>query len=256
VRYIVDGNVRRDSERVRVTVQLIEGETGVNLWAESFEVRAAGIFELQDDITRRIVTFIEPMVREAEIARAKRKPAASLEAYDYYLRALPHRPIQSAEAPREALRLLRKAIELDPHFAPALAFAACCYQKLHDQGYASLKSHEVARALRFARSAIKADRFDALALCQAGHVLVSLARDAVTGIECVDRALQMNPNLAEAWSRSAWVRVAANRLEEAIARRARSLLDRLFRFQARRRAGLGRSNPGIDSGVGIQDFRQ
>jgi adenylate cyclase len=223
VRYIVDGNVRRDSERVRVTVQLIEGETGVNLWAESFEGRAAGIFELQDDITRRIVTFIEPMVREAEIARARRKPAASLEAYDYYLRALPYRPIQSTDAPREALKLLRKTIELDPQFAPALAFAACCYQKLHDQGYASLKSHEVARAIRFARRAIEADPLDALAFCQAGHVLVSLAHDTVAGIECVDRALQMNPNLGEAWARSAWVRVAANRLEEAIAHAERAI---------------------------------
>jgi len=223
VRYIVDGNVRRDAERVRVAVQLIEGETGVNLWAESFEAHAAGIFELQDEITRRIVTFIEPMVREAEIARARRKPAASLEAYDYYLRALPYRPTQSAEAPREALKLLRKAIELDPQFAPALAFAACSYQKLHDQGYASLKSHEVARALRFAHRATEADSFDALAFCQAGHVLVSLAHDIATGIEWVDRALQINPNLGEAWARSAWIRLAANKLEEAIAHADRAI---------------------------------
>ena len=223
VRYIADGNVRRDADRVRVTVQLIEGETGVNLWAESFEARAAGIFELQDDITRRIVTFIEPMVREAEVARARRKPAASLEAYDYYLRALPYRPIQSAEAPREALKLLHKAIELDPDFASALAFAACCYQKLHDQGYATLKSHETARAVRYACRATQADPLDALAFCQAAHVLVSLAHDMVTGVEWVDKALQMNPNLGEAWARSAWIRLAANRLEEAIVHADRAI---------------------------------
>jgi adenylate cyclase len=216
VRYVIDGTVRHRADRIRVTVDIIDAVTARNLFAAQFDEEASDIFELQDSITRQIVTSIEPKVRTAEIERAKRKPTASLDAYDYYLRALPYRFIQTADATQAALQLLKRSIELDPHYAPALALAACCYQKLHDQGYASLGSREIKEGLRLAREAINADMDDAVALCQAGHVLTSLTHDTGGAVELIDRAIRINPNLAEAWMRSSWVRISAGRLEEAI----------------------------------------
>jgi adenylate cyclase len=216
VRYLADGSVRRSGSRIRVTAEMIDAETAHSIWAHRFESESADPFELQDIVTRRIVTSIEPRVREAEIERAKRKPAASLDAYDYYLRALPYRVVQTADATREALSFLRKSIAIDPNYAPALAQAATCYQKLHDQGYDSLGPEEIAEGLRLANAAISADMSDAVALCQAAHVIASFTHETARPIDLLDRALVINPNLAEGWTRSSWVRISAGLLEEAI----------------------------------------
>jgi TolB-like protein/class 3 adenylate cyclase/tetratricopeptide (TPR) repeat protein len=216
VRYVVDGSVRRNVNQIRITVEVIDSETARSIWAHRFDSDVTDIFKLQDSITQEIVTSVAPKVRDAEIERARRKPAANLDAYDSYLRALQYRSLQTGEATKESLKFLRRSIELDPHYAPALAQAACCYQKLHDQGYAILDKDDIAEGLRLARSAIHVNPNDALALCQAGHVIASFTGESAEPIELIDRALATNPNLAEAWMRSSWVRISAGRLEEAI----------------------------------------
>ena len=88
VRYILEGSLRQAANRVRITGQLVDATTGTNLWSERFEGRIDDIFALQDQLTTDVVGAIAPQLERAEIERAKHKPTESLDAYDYYLRAM------------------------------------------------------------------------------------------------------------------------------------------------------------------------
>ena len=90
VRYVLEGSLRKAGNRVRLTAQLIEAGTGRHVWAERYDRALDDIFAVQDEITLSVVGAIEPSLRQAEIERAKRKRPDNLDAYDLYLRALPH----------------------------------------------------------------------------------------------------------------------------------------------------------------------
>ena len=89
VRYILEGSVRRASNRLRVTGQVVEGETGRHVWAQRYDRTLDDIFALQDELTTSVVAAIEPSLRQAEIERVKRKRPDNLDAYDLMLRAVP-----------------------------------------------------------------------------------------------------------------------------------------------------------------------
>jgi adenylate cyclase len=96
--YVLEGSVRRVDNRVRITAQLIDTSTGGHLWADRFDGALDDIFDLQDQITARVVGAIAPKLEQAEIDRAKRKPTSSLDAYDYYLRGMAGVHLGSKEA--------------------------------------------------------------------------------------------------------------------------------------------------------------
>src|SRR5450830_388708 len=87
VRYVVEGSVRKAGDHFHVAVQLIEAQTGAHLWAESYDRPLDDIFNVQDDITMRVIGAIEPQLRTIEIARIKRKRLNNIDAYDLLLRA-------------------------------------------------------------------------------------------------------------------------------------------------------------------------
>ena len=101
VRYVLEGSLRKAGNRVRVTAQLIEAESGAHVWAERYDRALDDIFELQDEMTLSVVGAIEPSLRQAEIERAKRKRPENLDAYDLYLRALPHAQVSDAGRGRQ-----------------------------------------------------------------------------------------------------------------------------------------------------------
>ncbi|HVH76129.1 MAG TPA: hypothetical protein VM755_14540 [Stellaceae bacterium] len=124
VRYVLEGSLRKTGNRIRLTAQLIEAASGGHVWAERYDRALDDIFELQDEITLSVVGTIEPSLRRAEIERSKRQRPESLDAYDLYLRALPHTHASMPGEADRALVLLRQALELDPDFAAAHAAAA------------------------------------------------------------------------------------------------------------------------------------
>src|SRR6185312_5624958 len=136
IRYVLEGSVRKVGKRVRITGQLIDALTGAHLWADRFDGELADIFELQDHVTVSVVNAIAPTLERAETERAKRKPTESLTAYDYYLRAVARMHEFTREGNDEALRLFRKAIDLDPDFASAHGMAAACYGLRRASGWA------------------------------------------------------------------------------------------------------------------------
>ncbi|MFW6028356.1 MAG: adenylate/guanylate cyclase domain-containing protein [bacterium] len=122
--YVVEGSVRKSGNRLRVTVQLIDGWTGSHLWAERYDRDLVDVFEVQDELTQAIVATLPGRLWPAEVNRLRRKPPQDLAAFDYMLagRIHHHRVTRSDNA--EALRLLDRAIELDPDFAEAYAWKA------------------------------------------------------------------------------------------------------------------------------------
>jgi adenylate cyclase len=193
VRFVLEGSVRRAGTRVRITGQLIDAATGAHLWADKYDGGLEDIFDLQDKITASVVGAIEPALRKVEMERARRRPVENLDAYDLYLRALPmvyaFRPDQNLAA----LELLGKAIDLDPTYAPALAFAAWCHEQRLVRGWPPVGKDDAGTAIALAQRAIAADSDDAMVVASAGFVLVMVGRDYDTGLHAVRRGLELNP---------------------------------------------------------------
>ena len=196
VRYVLEGSVRKAGNQLRITGQLIEAETGTHLWADKYDGDLEDVFALQDRITESVVGAIEPSLRLAEIARSKRKPPKDIGAYDLYLQALPHLFAIRPEPNELALNLLHRAIELDPNYALALAYLAWGYEERLTRAWGAYGDDDAGIAIALAHRAIAADRDDAIVLVLAGFVLVMIARDYNEGLEAVNRARELNPNIA------------------------------------------------------------
>jgi TolB-like protein/tetratricopeptide (TPR) repeat protein len=237
VRYILEGSVRKAANRVRIAVQLIDASTGTHVTAERFDGTVQNIFDLQDEITTGIIGAISPRLETAEIARAKRKPTESLDAYDNYLRGMAAVYRWTNASHDEALRLFRRAIELDPDFATAYGVAARCYSWRASDGRTVDKAREVDEVRWLARRAVELGKDDAVALHMAGHAIARVAGDVAGGASLIDRALLLNPNLASAWLSSGWVSVWLGEPDRALERFARAMrfspVDlQLFNMQA------------------------
>jgi len=140
-----------------------------------------------------VVGAIEPTLRKVEIDRARRRPVENLDAYDLYLRALPHVYAFRPDENLVALKLLGRAIELDPNYAAALGHAAWCHEQRIVRGWAAVGEDDPATAIALARRALAAGSDDALALATGGFTLVMVARDYDNGLDALRRALAKNP---------------------------------------------------------------
>ena len=196
VRYVLEGSLRKAETRIRISVQLIDASTGAHLSAERFDGTLDDVFDLQDKVTASVVGAIAPKLERAEIARAKRKPTESLDAYDYYLRGMAEVYRWTRESHTAALQLFTKATEADPDFAAAYALAARCYNWRATNGWMTDRARDVADAMQLARRAMDLGKDDAIALSMAGHTIARLAGDFEAGAELIDQALSLNPNLA------------------------------------------------------------
>jgi adenylate cyclase len=223
VRYVLEGSVRKAGSRVRITGQLIDTSTGAHLWAERFDGGLEDIFDLQDQVTASVVGAIAPMLEQAEIERAKRKPTENLDAYDYFLRGMGAFNQFNREAIREAMSLFAKAIELDPNYAAAYGMSAGCYMQCVVFGWSSDREQEKAETRRLAHIAINLGRDDPLALCYAGFSLVRVAGDLDDGLAAIERSLVLNPNLAWAWTFGAIAKAYGGEPEAAVEYAARAM---------------------------------
>ena len=222
VRYVLEGSVRKAGGRVRITAQLIDAISGTHLWADRFDGSLEDVFELQDKVASSVAGVIEPALQAAETARSANRPTADLTAYDLYLRAYAMVLSSTRQTP-EALRLLEQAIERDPHYGPALAWAAfCCHRLLlddrsEDPGADRLKGAD------FARRALEAAGDDPGVLANAAFALAYFGEDLGAMMALVDRALALNPEL-RAW-------LAPQRCPQAVGGAARCR-DRAYRCRA------------------------
>jgi adenylate cyclase len=216
VRYLVEGSVRRAGSRVRVTAQLIEAASGNHLWADKYDGPLDQIFELQDTITENLIGAIEPKLRAAEIARARRKRPERLDAFDLLLQALPNHWMMSQQGFNQAITLLDQAIALAPTYAEALGYAAACraFRPLHNCSPDPAKDFREADEL--ARRALEADPVDPVALRSASFVSVLARRDFESAFDLIGRSLAIDPNGALTWGYRGWINIWAGNQDDAI----------------------------------------
>ena len=223
VRYVVEGSLRKAGNRVRIGCQLVEAASGQHLWADRFDGTLEDSFDLQDKITESVIGSVGPVLRVAEIERARRKPEASLDVYDLTLRALPAAFAETAEDNQEALRLLAEALDADPAYPTANALAAWCRQQRHLMLWPGATEDDREEAKRLARVAIAGGADVPLALAVAGAVRAALTRDHDLALAAVDRATMINPNAAVILGFDAVTRCLCGAYDRAIAHAEKAL---------------------------------
>ena len=216
VRYVLEGSVRKGGNRVRITAQLIDAETGGHLWADHFEGRLEDVFDLQDKVAVSVAGVIEPELQTAEAARSAGRQPADLTAYDLYLRAHAMYWSSARQIP-EALRLAERAIDRDPHYAPALAWAALCCNRLLIDGRSKDSEADRLKGIDYAHRALEAARDDPGVLAIAAVVLAHFGEDLRAMTALVDRALTLNPSFALGWFFSGQIRRWAGEIDTAVA---------------------------------------
>ena len=218
VRYILDGSIRRQAMRLRISPQLIDVSHGRTIWAEKYEGANDELFEFQDSIASRIVATIEPAVYEAESERVRAKPTSSLDAYDCVLRALPLFHTFDNRGLEDAGKYLDKAIALDPSYAQAHAHRAWLSILLVAESRSRDVPAESALAKAHVQRALSLDPRDPFVLAVAGHVHALLHREPEVAADLFDRSLELNQSSAFAWGMSGLTYCYLGRPDEALDR--------------------------------------
>jgi adenylate cyclase len=197
VRYIVEGSVRRATNRLRITAQLIDAVDDAHLWAERYDRQLADIFDVQDEVVHAIVTAIEPKLLSSERNRALRKPPENLDAWESYQRGLWHTFQYKPEDRERALAFFHRAIELDPSFASAYAGLGYAHYVYIILGVSPNRQEDIDRAFEAGKTAVRLDERDPfgwVALARA-HLLRA---EHEAAIAASDTAIALNPNFAQA----------------------------------------------------------
>jgi len=215
VRYVLEGAVRKAAGRVRISAQLIDTTTGAHIWADRFDGSLEDVFELQDRVAFRVAGVIEPTLQAVETARSADRPTNDLAAYDLYLRAY-EMYFSSAQEIPEALRLLERAIERDPRYGPALAWAGVCCLRLDADGSSTNPALDTRKSVDFARRALQVAGDDPGTLANAALALAYYGEDIGAMMTIVDRALALNPSFARGWYIGAILRLFAGQFDRAI----------------------------------------
>jgi adenylate cyclase len=213
VRYVLEGSVRKARNRVRISAQLIEAESGAHLWADRFDGSLEDVFDLQDKVASSVAGVIEPTLQAAESARSASRRTSDLSAYDLYLRAY---AMYHTHRVRQALALVEEALARDPNYGPALGLAAQCCQHLATGFNAPDRDAIRPKGIDFGRRAIAAAGDDPGVLAAAAMALAVLGEDIDAMIALVDHGLAFNPSFARGWYISGFLRLWAGQTDLAI----------------------------------------
>lgn len=216
VRYVLEGTVRKDGDRLRLSGQLVEAETGRQIWADRYDGDLTDIFPLQDRIATSVLAAVEPNVRRAEIERARRKSPGSLDAYDLYLRALPFFHAYTEAGFREAEGLLRSAVDQDDAYSDALAALADCVGRMALNGWAPDRTFAFAESCALARRAVASDPENPLSLATAAWSYAMFTNDFDDALSLASRALSLHPDSHAIRSYCGWVFAYAGESERVI----------------------------------------
>ena len=193
-RYVVEGSVRKAGNRVRVSAQLIDAESDAQIWADKYDRDLDDIFALQDELTQAIVATLPGRIGDAELNRVKRKPPGDMAALDYLHAGRLHHHGLTKDDNDTAVRMLDKAIDLDPDFAQAYAWKACVLGQRASFGFSDTDGDAVLeQAFAALNQALSLDANDVEChrlLCEVHIYEGDLDKAAVHN----ERALSLNPN--------------------------------------------------------------
>lgn len=213
-RYVLEGNVRKAGDRVRVSAQLIDAESRNQIWAENYDRDLKDIFAIQDEITQMVVAAIEPEITKAEQDRVKIRRPESMTAWDHYVQGLQHMYLRDGDEFQKAKQLFKEAIRIDPGFAQAYSGLAMV------ETFENIITVPTAQdmpeiSIQTARKAIDLDNKDATP-----HAVIGLTymfqRKYAAAAEEGQIAIDLNPSFAFGYFVRGFGRLCLGEIEEGI----------------------------------------
>lgn len=195
VRYVAQGSVRRSGRRLRITIELVDALTGNHLWGERYDREIDDLFDLEDDITRRICATLPGRLEQAEASRALRKPTGHMAAYECLARGKLHHHRGTQQDNAQAMQFFDQALALDPNSAEGYAWKACTIGQALYLGIAQEKSRAalVKEGQEIALRGLSLDENNA----ECHRILCEIAmiyRDWDAAQSHHERAFGLNPN--------------------------------------------------------------
>ena len=217
VQSVLEGSIRRVGSRVRITAQLIDAISGGHLWADRYDRDLTDIFEVQDDVTRRIVDALKVTLSPGEKKRLADTKTSNLAAYDCLLRGREFMlgEEKNRETFEQAIKYFKKALEYDPNYSQAYACLGFAHIFDYQNRWTDEPDSSLAMARQNARLALEKDPNEPLARCVSAMV-ASLEKDLDRAKSEIDLALSLNPNLALAHSLRGSNRIYSGQPLEAI----------------------------------------
>jgi non-specific serine/threonine protein kinase len=243
-RYVLEGSVRRASDRLRITTHLVETASGHTVWSQRYDRRLEDVFAIQDEIANSIAEALKVVLTDTEKRAIEKKATDNVQAYDYYLRGRKYFHEFRTKGFRNARQMFSRAIVIDSDYARAYAGVADCSSMLHSYGAASQENMDEADMA--SRKALELDAELAEAHVSRG-LAVSLQKNYAGAEREFDRAIRLDPNSFEAHYYKARICWTQGKLEQAADLFARASQLRPEDFQAPSLAsnvysGLGRED--------------
>jgi len=214
VRYVLEGSLQREGERVRVTGQLIDTQTGAHVWSERWDRPAADVFDVQTELAQTVtgkLAGIAGTIVTADAQAARRKRPSDLSAYDLFVLASEAKQQETKESIAKCFTLIDQALKIDPAFARAWIMLGSCHAFSMRWSDNWDKTHALYVAAL--RRAVELDPLDADAHAGLGMAL-ALGGDLKQGEMEFDKAMSLNPNSADVLTRFAYWALTFKRTEE------------------------------------------
>jgi adenylate cyclase len=219
VRYVLEGSVQRDQDRVRVNAQLVDAESGSHLWAERFEEDRADLFKLQDQVVARLANSLGYELTRAEAAKGSRSANPdvtdlAMQGWTLLWRAAQQTPNERRETVHEARGLFDRALHIDPNDADALAGSAETYYADYINGWGDPGADYEAKVLAQADRAIALASDNVRGYSVKGAYL-SMSRRPREGLAAADAGLAINPNFVTLFASRSLAELSLGRYEQA-----------------------------------------
>jgi adenylate cyclase len=215
IRYVLEGSVRKDGDRLRITAQLIDALSGHHLWAERYDRALREIFTVQDELTKKIITAMQVELTWGEQARVDAKGTDNLQAYLKFLQAREKVNELNIEGNALGKQLAQEAIDLDPQFAMAYRILAAAHRMDVLLGISKSPKKSMGTCIKFLNKAIELDETYAEAYGALGFTL-SLLGQHDKAVATAEKAVALYPNSANTYAMYGHTLRMANRPEEAI----------------------------------------
>ena len=214
VRYVIDGSVRKIANRVRVTVELLDTNSGVQLWSEKYDYELTDIFRLQDQITQSVTAAVLPKLVAAEAFKSENRSPSDLSAWDLVMRALLHYGRMTTQESEKAIAILQQAVRQHPSYGPAHSLLAFALLVSSHVGWIP-ESDSYRYAAELANRALELDDQDAWAHVALAY-LAFTRRQTSESVREFKLAIELNPNFAIAYGYLGWALSFDGQSEEAI----------------------------------------
>ena len=209
---VLEGSIRVSDDRIRVNAELVDSESGVNIWSERYEQRTEDLFTIQDEIARKITSALEVKLSREKVREIKNIQTRVIEAYEYYLRGRGFLYQFSRQSVEFALQMFDKAIEVDPEYALAYCGRADCYSYLYM--YSETGQETLDLADKSSMQAVELDPLLAEGYASMGLAL-SLLKKYNEASLVFEKAIELDPQLYEGYYQYARMAFTEGKLEKA-----------------------------------------